>query len=444
MALESVTNIADLNPANPSGSDAKAQGDDHVRNIKTALVNNLVGFTGAIRCTGVDGGAANAYTLTPARALIGYSPRLTVLFSPTATNTGASTLNISGLGAVPLRSVVGADFVAGELATGSVYAAVYNGSEFRLQSVTKTYVDQRSFSSALPNQSLGWLRSDGSAASWTQTHTGYAQNEVLGAPIASAATINLTTATGNLVHVTGTATIMAITIPSGAEREVVFDGALILTNSANLILPTGANIATAAGDTMRVRGDGAGVARVVDYCRASGNALIKPAMLLVAGPLTPSAAANVDFLNVFTSQFDEYLVQINGVQVAATSTKLMLQFAVGGAVDAGAANYQYGQLDDTTLGTASASGILISGAGYVGNPVTATVRLSGINSALANVKALNSLSICTNTSGSAPLVQGFVGAHRPAGAASGFRLYWASGASFTATGTIKVYGVLNS
>ncbi|MEW9585522.1 hypothetical protein [Paraburkholderia sp. DGU8] len=106
-----------------------------------------------------------------------------------------------------------------------------------------------------------------------------AVDEVKGANIASAATVNLETATGNLVHITGTTTITAITLNSGAERTVVFDGVLTLAyNAASLILPGGANITTAAGDTMIVRGDGAGNARVIDYVRASGVALAAPAL----------------------------------------------------------------------------------------------------------------------------------------------------------------------
>lgn len=81
--------------------------------------------------------------------------------------------------------------------------------------------------------------------------------------------MNLSTATGNLVHVTGTTTITAITIPVGADRTVIFDGALTLTHGAGLLLPGGANIVTQAGDRMDVRGDTTG-AVVVNYTRASG------------------------------------------------------------------------------------------------------------------------------------------------------------------------------
>jgi hypothetical protein len=51
MPLESVTHIADLNVSNPPGTDTKAQGDDHIRNIKTALKTDLATITGPITAT---------------------------------------------------------------------------------------------------------------------------------------------------------------------------------------------------------------------------------------------------------------------------------------------------------------------------------------------------------------------------------------------------------
>jgi hypothetical protein len=176
MALESVTNIADLVATNPTPGDPKSQGDDHIRNLKTALLNNLGGFPGAIQRTGVDGGIANAYTMAMTPALPSYGLRMTLIFSPTVANTGAATLKVDSLTAVPLRSVDGVDLVAGDLVVGVVYAAFYNGTEFRLIGPTKKYIDlvrdyasQLAFSTALPNQ-VGnggrFITTDGANASW--------------------------------------------------------------------------------------------------------------------------------------------------------------------------------------------------------------------------------------------------------------------------------------
>jgi hypothetical protein len=81
-----------------------------------------------------------------------------------------------------------------------------------------------------------------------------------GADVASAATINLSTAAGDFVDVTGTTTITAITSEAaGIERTVRFTGALTLThNSTSLILPGGANITTSNGDIAIFRSLGSG------------------------------------------------------------------------------------------------------------------------------------------------------------------------------------------
>lgn len=96
-------------------------------------------------------------------------------------------------------------------------------------------------------------------------------NEAAGAAIASASTVDLTNATGNFVHITGTTSIATINLVQGASRRVVFDGILTLTNGANLILPGGANITTAAGDSVIFVGDASSVVRCVSYVRADGT-----------------------------------------------------------------------------------------------------------------------------------------------------------------------------
>lgn len=91
------------------------------------------------------------------------------------------------------------------------------------------------------------------------------RTNVQGANIASASTVNLDTAGGDYVHITGTTTITAITLSQGRQATVVFDGILTLTNGASLILPGGVSITTAVGDTAIVRGEAAGVVRVIEY-----------------------------------------------------------------------------------------------------------------------------------------------------------------------------------
>lgn len=118
-----------------------------------------------------------------------------------------------------------------------------------------------------------------------------AMNWVKGADIASAATINLTTATGNAVHVTGTTQIDAVTLGSGMWRLVIFDGILTLAHSATANnLPGGANITTAANDRALYWSDGTTV-YCAAYNKASGKATVAPAVGDVTGLGTGVATA---------------------------------------------------------------------------------------------------------------------------------------------------------
>lgn len=307
MPLEpSVTHIADLNKAWPTGADPASISDDNHRNIKAALVNDFAGFTGAVLVTGVDGGAVNAYTLTPTNPVPAYTSRMIVEFSPTVANTGAATINVSGLGAKAILSAFGTALVANDLTVGNLYAAAYDGTQFRLLSVTKQYVDQAVIAGTIPAQSLGFYRSDGTVAGFTQTHTGYAQKEVKGADIASAATINLTTATGNLVHITGSIGITGITIPVGAEFTLVFDGAPLVVHSPALLLPSGVNIQMAAGDRVIVRGDTAGANVILHNPGNATSAEIKAATSN-SKPITPAAHLAAVGFNSFVQTADQVI-----------------------------------------------------------------------------------------------------------------------------------------
>ena len=95
-----------------------------------------------------------------------------------------------------------------------------------------------------------------------------------GADIASATTTDIGAATGEFVDVTGTTTITGLgTIAAGIVRTVRFTGALTLThNATSLILPSGANITTAANDVAQFRSLGSGNWQCVGYSRAAGYA----------------------------------------------------------------------------------------------------------------------------------------------------------------------------
>ena len=78
-------------------------------------------------------GSANAYTASLTPALTAYTEGVAIAVKINATNTGASTININGLGAKSIRDPRGNTLPAGKLTAGSIYTVRYNGTNFILQ-----------------------------------------------------------------------------------------------------------------------------------------------------------------------------------------------------------------------------------------------------------------------------------------------------------------------
>jgi hypothetical protein len=130
MALETGNYINDLVITSPTSTDPKSQGDDHLRLLKTVLKETLNGFTGAILVTATDTGTATGHILTPSTALIGYTPMLCLLYKAAVTNTGALTVNVSGLGVKSIKTMAGADPTAGDIVAGYPMLLMYDGTNF--------------------------------------------------------------------------------------------------------------------------------------------------------------------------------------------------------------------------------------------------------------------------------------------------------------------------
>ncbi|MEO8640976.1 hypothetical protein [Pseudomonas sp.] len=96
--------------------------------------------------------------------------------------------------------------------------------------------------------------------------------------IASLTTTDIGVATSNVVYISGTTTITGLgTIAAGARRTVRFLASLTLThNVTSLILPTAANITTAANDTAEFVSLGSGNWLCLRYSPASGRAAANP------------------------------------------------------------------------------------------------------------------------------------------------------------------------
>ena len=122
-----------------------------------------------------------------------------------------------------------------------------------------------------------------------------ALNEAPLTTIASAATTNIGAATSNTVNISGSATITSLgTVASGTKRILIFQGTPVIThNATSLILPSGANITAAVGDTAEFVSLGSGNWKCVDYTRASGQSVIAP-----TSPITHTAEIALTGTNV--------------------------------------------------------------------------------------------------------------------------------------------------
>jgi len=215
-----------------------------------------------------------------------------------------------------------------------------------------------------------------------------------GADIASAATVNLATATGNVIKITGnTGPVTAITIKQGQIVYVDIESTPTLTNNAAIILPSGANIVCAAGDTFTVVGLLDNVAAVFGYQRADGTALVggSGGITSKVGTFTrdmSAATGNVAYtgvgfkpsLIIFTSQVDGANASLALAFTPGSSNTYGVSIIqnAGGAVnykvDALAIQPVNGQLQQAYILSMDNDGFTLSWTKYNSPSGTATVR----------------------------------------------------------------------
>jgi len=84
----------------------------------------------------VDSGVANSYQLTHDIMPSSYTDGYEICFKPLHANTGASTVQVGTLGSVPLKKTDGSDLISGDLVEDAYYSFRFNGTEFRLETMT--------------------------------------------------------------------------------------------------------------------------------------------------------------------------------------------------------------------------------------------------------------------------------------------------------------------
>lgn len=131
---------------------------------------------------------------------------------------------------------------------------------------------------------------------FTDKHAAFDNLSIKGADIASTTTVNLDTATGSLVHITGTNTTTAFTLTSGRRRRLIADAAWVITAGTNLVIngiASASNYTCAAGDVIDIWQDGT-TSRLTVH-KIGGKAVVPPAWSEVTSkPTTLSGAGITD------------------------------------------------------------------------------------------------------------------------------------------------------
>jgi hypothetical protein len=159
-------------------------------------------------------------------------------------------------------------------------------------------------------------------------------NQAKAADVASAASPDIWTGTGNLVHITGTTTItgFAAAPQAGAMRMLVFDAALELTHGSDLVLNAGgANITTAAGDVAIVFAD----TTTKFYCyviRASGKPLV-PSDLQYTNSAETTSGTAVEIASSMPANLKRVTIHLEGVSTDTNNSVLCLQLGDSGGLD---------------------------------------------------------------------------------------------------------------
>lgn len=182
-----------------------------------------------------------------------------------------------------------------------------------------------------------------------------------GPDVTAEATLSLSP-TGNSYDVVGTGSISGIAnVAVGVEVRLTFTSTPQLINGANFILPSGANIATAAGDVADFEQISSSPIRwrCTNYEPASGAALTGGGTeVLLARTVVSSATPSVEFTSAQfdASRYDSYVIRYSNVTPTMNDVGLQVRTSNTGNApfDQGATDYGY-------------AGVTVFDSGFVGN-----------------------------------------------------------------------------
>lgn len=317
---------------------------------------------------GTGGGTANAHSVTMPVAPLALSADMQFFYRPTIANTTAGfTISVNGLSAKAAK-VNGADPGIGFAGIGDLLFCVYKASNNTIEILNLSKISEMAYQTRNLNIAL---------------------NENL-VTVASAATPDIWGVNGNVINYTGTTTTTGFTNApqAGARRTLICAGAVQFTNSANLIVPGGANYISSAGDRVHVIAVTTTQFRL-EISKANGTAVVAPVVNplgTLLGTFTASNQATLNLTGVLTPTYKKYLLDIKNLIPLTNNVTLQGKISTdnGSSWIAGAGYY-------SSLGRLAPGGLGAGGGGAAALFTIATVlsnTLGGLSARLlVNIEA---------------------------------------------------------
>lgn len=316
-------------------------------------------FLGAI----TTAGGTTAYTLTTSSGIAAYATGMAFRIKMNATNTGASTLNVDGLGAKNIVTSANAALAANDLVSGSYYTIAYDGTSFRV--------------------------------------VGYVASQITLADATLAAFAALTTADDRMLDF------------AGADTMAVVTYATVLTNLAAASLAN-TNTYSAATLTFQANTSDASDTSAILLCGGGDSTTARGAFVIIGGNengvfpgtivLTAGSTGGIALqgATAITGALDA--TSVTGPPVAGAETT--------GTMTSGSANdhvIMTGNMTQAASGTFSARDSIVLDPGTSNRTLTRgsgmTMYVNGVNSASATIAA-NTLAVLTYRSGSVSILSG--------------------------------------
>lgn len=187
-----------------------------------------------------------------------------------------------GTGCMPTTGTVSGAAFAADVNTGiAAIISTNSGSTAPVTDCSLASITGQQWVDTSAGAMVAWRMYDGASwlpSGWLDT-SNHVWTPVIGGgvgTVSSASTTDLCSAKQASVTITGTTTITGFgsTCAVGQIKFLSFSGALTLTNSGTLVLPSGANIPTAAGDRAIAVQLSSGTWALFSYQKASGQPVV--------------------------------------------------------------------------------------------------------------------------------------------------------------------------